>query len=162
MMDTSIPAALKAFSSAGAAMKELAAWRTKARGATRSLLGELQDNLHYLDMVAEDGVPLGDVVDKLSVSEYKQLAKDGFNFNSIKKRRIDPHPSLGDSDLASWPGKETEQLIEAIYDKVSELKIKYPHVANHEKYRWGVRVHNIRKRIWLLLKHARSGLPGAE
>ena len=33
------------------------------------------------------------------------------------------------------------------------LKIKFPHVAENSKYRWSIRVDNIRKRIWLLLKH---------
>jgi hypothetical protein len=155
-MDASIPAALQGLSSAGAAMKEFSAWRMKARGAARALIGELQDNLHYLDMVAEDNVPLGDVIDKLSASEYKKLAQQGFNFNSIKKRRIESDPSLIDSDLSSWPGKETEALIESIYDKINEIRIKFPHLANNEKYRWSVRVNNIRKRIWLLLKHVRA------
>jgi hypothetical protein len=155
-VDASIPVVLQGLSSAGAAMKEFSAWRMKARGAARALIGELQDNLHYLDMVAEDNVPLGDVIDKLSVSEYKKLAQQGFNFNSIKKRRIESHPSLVDSDLASWPGKETEALIESIYEKINEIRIKFPHLANNEKYRWSVRVNNIRKRIWLLLKHVRA------
>jgi hypothetical protein len=32
-------------------------------------------------MVAMDNVPLGDVVEELSVVEYKRLSKEGFNFN---------------------------------------------------------------------------------
>jgi hypothetical protein len=155
-MDITIPAVLKAFSSAGSAIKELAAWKKRAKGSSRSLIGEIKDNLCYLDMVAEDGVPLNDVIDKISINEYKALANKGFNFNSLKNTPIDDYPSLKGTDLASWGGKKTEDLVESIYDKINELKIKFPFVANSSKYRWIVRVNNIRKRIWLLLKHVRS------
>lgn len=77
-MDITIPAALKSLSSAGTAIKELPAWRKRAKGDSRSLIGELKDNMSYLDMVAEDGVELGTVIDKISVSEYKRLSKEGF------------------------------------------------------------------------------------
>ena len=104
-------------------------------------------------MVAVDHVALGDVIDKISLAEYKRLSREGYNFNKLKKSKIAQYPSLQGTDLEKWQGKQTEQLIESIYDKLNELKIRYPHVANHKKYRWGVRVNNIRKRIWLLLKH---------
>ena len=90
------------------------------------------------------------------MAEYKRLAREGFNFNSLKKGRIAAFASLEGTDLASWCGKETEELIDSIYDKINDLKIRYPYVGKNEKYRWGVRVNNIRKRIWLLLMHVRS------
>ncbi|PVV19981.1 MAG: hypothetical protein B6D74_13890 [gamma proteobacterium symbiont of Ctena orbiculata] len=116
----------------------------------------MKDNLIYLDMVAADGVPLGDIVAKLSITEYKRLSKEGFNFNKLKKTKIANYSSLQGSDLAKWGGKETEELIVSICDKINEIKIKYPHVGKNSKYRWAVRVNNIRKRIWLLLKHIDS------
>lgn len=128
----------------------------KSKGDTRALIGELKDNLSYLDMVAEDGVNLSDVIDRISVDEYKRLAKEGFNFNTLKKARIARYSSLEDTDLAAWRGKETEQLIVSIYEKINDIKIRYPHVQNNKRYRWSVRVHNIRKRIWLLLRHIGS------
>ncbi len=152
-MSIEVPAVLKSLSSAGTALSALAAWRKKARGDARALVGELKDNLDYLDMVAEDGVALGAVVDKLSVAEYRRLAKEGYNFNALKKQKIASYESLKGTDLASWAGKPTEDLIESIFEKLSTLKIKFPHVADNKKYRWRVRVNSIRKRIWLLLKH---------
>ncbi|WP_208321303.1 hypothetical protein [Thiohalophilus thiocyanatoxydans] len=152
----SIPTVLKALSSAGTAMKEFGAWKARARGDERVLIAELKDNLHYLDLVAEDGVPLREVIDKLSVTEYKKLANRGFNFDSIKKKPIENYSSLAGTDLAPWPGKRTGELIESIYDKINELKIKFPYVEKNRNYRWGTRVNNIRKRIWLLLRHVRG------
>ena len=107
----------------------------------------------YLDLVANDGVPLADVVDKISNDEFQRLSKDGFNFNKLKKGKIPKYNSLKGTDLEKWGGKETEQLIFSIYEKINEIVIKFPHVGDNKKYRWGVRVSNIRKRVWLLLRH---------
>jgi len=43
--------------------------------------------------------------------------------------------------------------VRSIYDKLKDIQAKYPHTAASGKYRWGVRVQNVRKRIWLLVKH---------
>lgn len=148
-----IPTALKALSMGGAALKALVAWSRRTRGDARKLVLELSDNYGCLEMVIEDGIALDDVIDRLSSAEYERLAGEGFNFNSLKRGRIRSYRSLRDTDLASWQGKETAELVDSIYDKIRDLKLRYPLVKNHEKYRWGVRVNNIRKRIWLLLRH---------
>lgn len=155
-MALSIPVVLNTLSTTGSAIKEILAWKKTAKGNTWSLVSELKDNLEYLDMVAEDGVKLDDVIDSISTSEYKRLSKEGFNFNTLKREKIDHHTSLKETNLSSWAGKETEALIESIYEKINNLKIKYRHVSDNKKYRWNVRVNSIRKRIWLLLKHVRS------
>lgn len=146
----SLPAVLK--ETAGA-LTALTGWWKKSKGDVRALVGELKDNLSYLDMVAEDGVALGEVIDKISVAEYKRLAKEGFNFNLIKSTKIPAALLPEGAELSSWSGKSTEVLIESIYDKIIELKIRYPHVQQSVHYRWHTRVNNIRKRIWLLFRH---------
>lgn len=155
-MEITIPAAIKSLSISGSAMKAINSWLSKSKGDSRALIGELKENLSYLDMVAEDNVPLGEVIEKISVAEFKRLSKEGFNFNKLKNSKIAHYPSLQGSDLEKWGGKETEELLESIYDKLSDLTIRFPHVRDNKKYRWGVRVNNIRKRIWLLLKHIHS------
>lgn len=64
--------------------------------------------------------------------------------------------SLASAGSAIRSGKSTEDLIESIYDKIGQLIIRNPHVSNNRNYRWTVRVNNIRKRIWLLLRHVRE------
>jgi hypothetical protein len=152
-MALEVPAVLQSLASAGSAFSALTAWTKKAKGDSRALIGELKENLYYLDMVAEDGVALDTVVNKLSIAEYKRLSKEGYNFNALKKKKIASYESLKGTDLSSWSGKATEDLIESIFEKLNLLKIKFPHVGETSKYRWNVRVDNIRKRIWLLLKH---------
>jgi hypothetical protein len=149
----SLPDVLKTLSGAGTA---ITGWWKKSKGDVRSLIGELKDNLSYLDMVAEDDVPLGDVIEKISIAEFKRLAKEGFDFNVIRGGKISQPDLLEKTDLASWNGKTTEALIESIYDKIIDLKIRYPHVQQNTHYRWHARVNNIRKRIWLLFRHVGS------
>jgi len=152
-MTIEVPAVLQSLSSAGSALSALTAWRKKARGDARALIGELKDNLYYLDMVAEDGIELAAVVNKLSNKEYKRLSTEGYNFNALEKKKISRYESLKGTSLSAWSGKSTEDLIESVFEKLNLLKIKFPHVAKNSRYRWSVRVDNIRKRIWLLLKH---------
>ena len=152
-MAIEVPVILQSLSTGGSALSALTTWKKKAKGDARALIAELKDNLNYLDMVAEDGVDLGAVVNKLSIVEYKRLSKEGYNFNALEKQKIASYDSLQGTDLSSWSGKSTEALIESIFEKLNELTIKFPHVAQNSKYRWSVRVDNIRKRIWLLLKH---------
>ena len=122
-MEIAIPTALKSLASAGSAIRELTAWRKRARGDARAIVGELKENLGYLDMVAEDGVPLGDVIRKISNQEYKRLAKAGYDFDGLKKGRIRSYSSLKGTELDSWSGKSTEDLVESIYDKIGQLII---------------------------------------
>lgn len=155
-MNISIPAALKVVQSAKDALQILAEWKKKNKGDARALIIEIEDNFRYLRMVAYDGVPLSDIIEKLSDAEYKRLAKEGFDFNQLKKKKIEGDPSFEKSFFSSWVGKSTEELVDSIYSKIADLKIIYPHNQNNEKYRWGVRVKNILKLILLLLRHVRS------
>ena len=148
-----VPEALSIFSSAGVALQALVDWRKKSRGNNRAIVMELEDNYTYLKMVAFDGVPLESVIKDLSTAQYKRLAHEGYNFNNLKRKKIEGDPSFEGTQMANWAGKSTEELIDSIYKKIKELKILYPHNKDNDKYRWNVRVQNIIKQIWLLLKH---------
>jgi hypothetical protein len=151
-----IPEALSAFAAAGAALQALYQWRRRAVGNARVLIMEIEENYTYLDMVVFDEVPLDKVIQDLSVSEYKRLAGEGFDFKRLKRNKIQDDPSFEGTKMANWAGKSTAELIDSIYEKLTDLKIRYPHNYNNPKYRWNVRVQNIIKLIWLLLKHVGS------
>ena len=75
---------------------------------------------------------------KLSVislqKEYDRLCKSGFNFNNLKRNKIPKYKSLEGTNLSAWQGKETEKLVSNIYDKIKDIKIKYPRSKNSKKY----------------------------
>lgn len=148
-----VPSILSSLSTGSTATKSILSWWKKSRGDARALIGELKDNLTYLDMVSKDDVELAAVIDKISIAEFKRLSREGFDFNKLQRKKITRHPSLAGTDLATWGGKDTAALLESIYEKINDLKIRFPHVKDNKKYRWSVRVQNIRKRIWLLLQH---------
>lgn len=153
MVEITVPTALQAIASGGKALSALATFSKKAKGDQRALLLELRDNLTCLDLVANDGVELMTITDQLSTTEYERLCKEGFDFNRLKRGKIADLTSLRGTDLSSWRRKTTAELVDSIYAKIREMKIRYPHVADNPKYRWPTRVNNIRKRIWLLLVH---------
>lgn len=155
-MDITLPVVLENLAQARNAINGLVSWGKKAKGDVRSIILEIKDNFHYLELVAIDGVDIGDVIEKMPVSEYMRLSSEGFNFNLLKRGKIKNYPSLDRTDLSSWVGKDTEDLVKSIYDKIIELKIRYPHVSDNKRYRWNVRVNNICKRIFLLLKHVQG------
>ncbi|WDE95899.1 hypothetical protein PQO03_09240 [Lentisphaera profundi] len=155
-MSFNIPTALKSLASAGSAISELSKWLKKSKGDSRALLSELKNNLTYFDLIINDSLPLNEIIDKISSQEFMRLSKDGYNFNCLKDKKIPNYPSLQNTALASWAGKDTEDLVESIYDRINDLKIRYPLVCDKENYRWQIRVNNIRKRIWLLLRHIKN------
>ncbi|GAB4347942.1 MAG: hypothetical protein Kow006_08110 [Gammaproteobacteria bacterium] len=152
-MTISVPAALQAIATGASATRSLAAWWRRSKGDARALIGELKENFTYLDLVASEGVELAEVIDKLSDAEFRRLSREGFDFNRLKRGKISYYPSLEGTELGRLSGKSTEALVESIYDRIADLKIRYPHLKERPNYRWSVRVNNIRKRIWLLLLH---------
>lgn len=156
MVELTVPVSLRSLATAGAAARALADWSRKTRGDSRALILELKDNLSRLDLVARDDVDLADMIGDLATAEHERLAKAGFDFNRLKRGKIADMRSLSSSDLASWRQKSTAELVDWIYTKIRDLKIRYPHVGENPQYRWSVRVNNIRKRIWLLLAHVRK------
>jgi len=155
-MFENIPVLLKAFESAAGALKAFTGWKSKTKGNARSIIEELKENSRYFWLVIEERVPLDNVVSNLSTSEYDRLLKEGFDFNSLKRKKIGKYASLEGTDLSSWQGKETEKLVSNIYDKIKDIKTKYPLSKDSKKIRWELRVKNAQKRILLLVKHANS------
>lgn len=151
-----IPVLLKSFETATGSLNAFMGWKSKAKGNASSVIEELKENSRYLWLVIEEDVSLEKVVSNLSTKEYDRLLKEGFSFNSLKKNKIGSYVSLDGTDLSSWQGKETEKLVFNIYDKIKDLKTKYPLSKNSKKIRWNQRVKNVQKRILLLVKHANS------
>ena len=153
---TEIAQLIESFLSSGKVLSELVLLKKKTSGSTRKLVSEIKNNYHYLHLVRKDGVSIDQIIEKLSVSTFNELEAEGFDFDKLKKKRIELPASFKTTNLSSWHGKSTSQLVESIYEKINELIIKYPIVSDHNNYRWSVRIINIHRRIELLLLHVRS------
>lgn len=155
-MVENIPALLKAFDTAKSTLNAFTGWKSKNKGDARSIIEELKQNSRYLWLVIEENIELSDVINNLSTKEYDRLLKQGFNFNNLKNKKIANYSSLKNTSLSSWQGKRTEDLVSNIYDKIKDLKTKYPRAKKSKKVRWKLRVKNTQQRILLLLRHASS------
>ncbi len=155
-MSFSIPSALEMLASATKTIAAFAKWRQVTIGNSRSLINELETNSRYCWAVIDQDIPVGNIVGQLSTTEYDRLNKAGFDFNNIRQRRIYRYKSLAGTDLAFLGGQETKTLIKNIYDRIKDLKTKYPFASDGTKKRWQTRVVNIQKRILLLLRHVRA------
>ena len=98
-------------------------------------------------------LPKGDQFE-IYIASFFDYARAAGYAKTLKKEKIKHHESLENTDLASWQGKETSELVSNIYDKIKDLKTKYPLAKNSKKILWKQRVRNAQKRIMLLLKHA--------
>jgi len=155
-MIENIPALLKVFDTAKSTLSAFTGWKSNAKGDARAIIEELKQNSRYLWLVIEEDVEIGEIVKELSTIEYDRLSREGYNFNNLKNKKIAKYSSLNNTSLSSWQGKKTEALVSNIYDKIKDLKTKYPMAKKSKKVRWQTRVKNTQQRILLLLRHARN------
>lgn len=94
------------------------------------------------------------VIPRFSTTVFDRLNEVGFDFDSLTRKKIALYPGIERTDLASWPGKSTAELVENIYDKIKELRSRHEFTPEHPLNRRLLA--NIHKRILLLLRHARD------
>ena len=150
MLESVLPA-LQGLSTVAKAMSAFDAFRKGLKGDRRALIEELKENSRICFHIVRDNVDLGLSIPKFSTAEFDRLNKAGFNFNVLKRSLISHFPSLAGTDLATWPGKSTAELVQNIYDKIKTVRTAHELTPNDPMLRR--RVHNIHKRVLLLLRH---------
>lgn len=155
-MIESIPAIFSGLSSAASTAKEFRELLRGKKGDTRALLEEVKKNLSLCWMVVERDTELARIIPELTTLEYDRLLRAGFNFNSLSRKKIQGSPRLAESDLSSFIGKETKDLVENIYDKIKTLKLIYRVDEDNPRIRWRRRIVNVHRRMLLLMEHLRS------
>lgn len=153
MLESVIPA-FEGLVTAAKAMASFDAFRKGRRGEVRALIEELKENSRLCFRVVVDGVDHRLVIPRFSTTVFDRLNEAGFDFDSLTRRKIALYPGIERTDLASWPGKSTAELVENIYDKIKELRSMHEFTPEHPLNRR--RLVNIHKRILLLLRHARD------
>ncbi len=151
----SIPTALNLLTSLAKAMDWFTDLRKQTRGDVRALIEELKENSRLCFRVVEDGVAPEDVISRFSTATFDRLNESGFDFNAVRRCDIPAFEGMENTDLATWAGKSTQDLIVNIYDKIKDLRSLHA-LATLQNRRLGPRIINIHKRILLLLRHIRS------
>lgn len=148
-----IPVALKGFDTVKKTGEGISAVIKGKKGSERAILDEIRHNSSVCWLYLNRDAELSKVIPEFKHDIYDQLSIKGYDFNSLKKGKVKSHNSLENSDLKYLIGKSTEDLIDVIYKRIKDIKLTYKLTAENPKNRYQVRVRNIQKRIFLLLKH---------
>jgi len=87
-MPISIPTALEVFASAAKTVTAFANFRRATIKDAWKLIEELKRNSHYFWAVIDKGIPVGEIIDKLSTAEYDRLRRNSFDFNRINPKTL--------------------------------------------------------------------------
>ena len=155
-MIEAVPAILQSLLSSASLQKAWSAWRRRSKGNAKLLIGELQQNLRFCTLVLEDGLDVGEALHVISTEQYERLAGEDPDLKSLSPRKIRNFRIEDDANLAAWQGQLTVDLVDSIYEKLQDIKVYYPNPKSRKNRRWKVRVVNIRNKILLLLKNART------
>jgi hypothetical protein len=151
-----LPAALKGVDSLEKTHKALSSIIKGKRGAKRTFVAEVQHNSTVCWLYLNRDADLAKVIEELKHDVYDLLSAQGFNFNTLKKAKIDSHPSLVKSNLKHLIGKRTEDLVDNIYKNIKGLKVTYKLSGENPQNRYAARVRNLQKRILLLIRHLKQ------
>ena len=155
-MSINIPTILEGLASTAKTIEAFKNWKRATARDVWKLIEELESNSLHCWTVLDKNESVGNIVNKLSTAEYDRLRRESFDFNNIRQKKVYPYKSLGGTDLAFLGEKETKALITNIYERIKDLKNKYPFAEDGTQKRWYTRVENIQKRILLLLRHVRA------
>ena len=117
---------------------------------------ELQNNINRISVYIESGEDekgINKVIAALHTGCYEKANKDGFDFNSLKRRRLSASLLKDLPQFKAYKGFNTEQLLDKLYTWIHRLKIITKDYPENRKFRKRVRLINIWKLMLLVVKH---------
>ena len=155
-MIESLSAIFRGFTSAAGTVKVLVELLQGRAGDEQALLEEIKENLGLCWMVKELDTDPMMIIPELATLEYDRLIKKGFDFNSLKQRRIRSSKKLEESELAFLIGRDTKFLIKNIYARIKDLKRIYRIDRANPRIQWERRITNLHVKMMLLMRHLRT------
>ena len=137
-------------------IKEINALIRQSRGQRRQLLMELQNNINEISVYIESGAGEAGIdkrIAALQVACYEAANKDGFDFNTLQKKRLSAAVLKQLPQFKAYAGYSTEQLFDKVYTAIHRLKIIARDYPDNPGFRKRVRLINIWKQLLLLVKH---------
>jgi hypothetical protein len=125
----------------------------KTKGQVNLFVEELKENARFIEMGLKDGLSMDDVAKGIKTEVYIKLKKQNLDFNKLQSAKIEITNPPNYSNLLSWHGKTTSELVESIYDKLNDIKTMYPLLKESSNRMWGVRVRNLHFKLQQLEKH---------
>lgn len=147
---------LSGLSSAASAATTIQSLLKDTRGTKRAILLELRKNMDLLYLFLDDETKYRTIIRKLDMDVYARASADGFDFNSIKKTKVNSKVTNGVRQLKPYIGGTTEDLFDNIYLRIHQLKNIIDVDPENKKFRLNVRLKNLHKMMVLLIKHVKS------
>lgn len=145
--------AFVAMSTAEKVSHSLYKWIAGNRGFKRTLAVELQENIELIRLYVETESGYLQLIPQLKDSAFRHALTEGFNFNALKRTKVDAESTKGVKQLERYHGWDTQRVFENIYTKISAIKAAISIKDNKKPLRLGVRLHNIFKLLVMLSNH---------
>lgn len=124
-----------------------------ARGDKAAIFKELRHNFLLCQMVLSGEAKLNTAVPELHTATFDRLHDRGFDFNALQALKIPHYKSIQGTQLESWGGHRTQELVVDIYEKIADLKRIQRQNPGFDKRHPAVRVNNIANKLALLTRH---------
>jgi len=143
----------------GSLLRDLAEIRKKTRGYRNRLLSEIEFNAALiLDHYLRRGVDETKVIEKLKIESLARLIDEGFDFEKIRKGRIDGNMLKDLSVLRHYAGLDLEGLLKKIRFHIEQMKLlpELYDIRTTDKVNVRLRLENLGRRYVLLVRFLKT------
>jgi hypothetical protein len=143
----------------GSLLRDLAEIRKKTRGNRNRLLSEIEFNAALiLDHYLRRGVDETKVIEKLKLENLARLLDEGFDFEKIRKGRIDGNMLKDLSVLRHYAGLDLEGLLKKIRFHIEQMKLlpELYDIRTTDKVNVRLRLENLGRRYVLLVRFLKT------
>jgi len=143
----------------GSLLRDLAEIRKKTRGNRNRLLSEIEFNAALiLDHYLRRGVDETKVIEKLKLESLARLIDEGFDFEKIRKGRIDGNMLKDLSVLRLYAGLDLEGLLKKIRFHIEQMKLlpELYDIRTTDKVNVRLRLENLGRRYVLLVRFLKT------
>ena len=139
----------------GSLLRDLAEIRKKTRGDRNRLLSEIEFNAALiLDHYLQKGADEKKVIEKLKLESLAKLIDEGFDFDKIRRGRVDGQMVKDLAVLRQYAGLDLEGLLKKIRFHVEQLKLlpELYDIRQTDKVNVRLRLENLGRRYILLIR----------
>lgn len=128
-------------------------WVTGNRGLKRTVAIELKENIELVRLYVASGADPHELIPKLKENAFRNALAQGFNFNTLTRRKISAASTKDIPQLRTYHGWSTQKLFESVYAKIATLKHAATLHSTRKPVRIGVRLINVFKLMVVLAHH---------
>jgi hypothetical protein len=143
----------------GSLLRDLAEIRKKTRGDRNRLLSEIEFNAALiLDHYLQKGADEKKIIEKLRFENLARLIDEGFDFDKIRKGKVDGKMVKDLPVLRHYAGLDLEELLKKIRFHVEQMKLlpDLYDIRTTDKINVRLRLENLGRRYILLVRFLKA------